>query len=274
MESLMNKSNLEQMYKTLWTEEPEKKLEILDSSCNPSNEMDFYKTAGSPQINKEDKVLDLGSGIGQHTFIIANQFGCRVTGIDMCVGNLSVARQEKERLGIGDHVEFIEGDIHELPFNSDTFNLIWCRDVLIHASNLPRVFSECSRVLKPKGKMIIYTVFSTKRINEDELTSICLPLNLEPKNLNRDYFEKSFTTAGFKVAHKKEIAGEWIEFNEEKYGHSSQYLMRLARMRREPDKFKKIFGEENYNVMTSNYTWSIFLLIGKLSASIYQLTLD
>lgn len=51
-------------------------------------------------------------------------------------------------------------DAHNMPFMGESFDTILCSDVLGHVKNPQKVISECYRVLRPNGAIIITTLFS------------------------------------------------------------------------------------------------------------------
>jgi ubiquinone/menaquinone biosynthesis C-methylase UbiE len=99
-------------------------------------------------------LLDIGSGIGGPARYFASVFGSRVTGVDL-TPQFVVAATELTRLtGLGDTVDFIEGDAAKLPFRSGTFDYAYCFYVGMNLPDKPAVMRECFRVLKPGGSLL------------------------------------------------------------------------------------------------------------------------
>src|SRR5882724_10151057 len=63
-----------------------------------------------------DHVLDIGSGIGGPSRYLAATFGCRVTGIDLTAEFCRIAADLARRTGLGDRVDYRQGDATSLPF--------------------------------------------------------------------------------------------------------------------------------------------------------------
>jgi ubiquinone/menaquinone biosynthesis C-methylase UbiE len=85
--------------------------------------------------------------------------------------------------GQSSHVTATAGWIEAIPAPDCSFDLIWCRDILPHLSDLPRAFAECSRVLKPGGKMLIYATFVTSLLTPAEASQLYPPLAVVAQNM-------------------------------------------------------------------------------------------
>jgi SAM-dependent methyltransferase len=90
--------------------------------------------------------LDLGCG--EKPFI-SSFAECSYTGIDVEVSGREKSLKSPDM--------FFDG--RTIPFGSDTFDGILCTQVLEHVGNLELTLSECNRVLKSDGVMIITVPF-------------------------------------------------------------------------------------------------------------------
>ncbi|RPH74509.1 methyltransferase domain-containing protein, partial [bacterium] len=52
-------------------------------------------------------------------------------------------------------LSFIQGDVHNLPFNDNSFDTVYCRYILEHVTQPQTVLTEAARVLKPGGRIFI-----------------------------------------------------------------------------------------------------------------------
>ena len=94
------------------------------------------------------QTLDLGCGTGRHTQWLA-EAGANVTAVDFSEGMLAEARSKPG----AEHVRFVQHDLHQpLPFADEEFDLVVSGLVLEHISDLPALFTEACRVLKPAGR--------------------------------------------------------------------------------------------------------------------------
>lgn len=110
-------------------------------------------------IKKGDRVLDLGSGAGNDCFVaraIVGETG-HVTGLDFTDAMLAKARENAQKLGFV-NVEFIKGDIEEMPLADDAFDVIVSNCVLNLVPDKNKAFAQILRVLKPSGHFCVSDV--------------------------------------------------------------------------------------------------------------------
>ncbi|WP_330961039.1 class I SAM-dependent methyltransferase [Photobacterium sp. 53610] len=105
-------------------------------------------------------VLDVGSGIGGTSRCLAKEFGCRVTGIDLTEEYCRAARMLSAKVGFTERIDYRQGDATQLPFQDDTFDVVWTEHVAMNISDKPRLYGEMYRVLKPGGTVAIYDILA------------------------------------------------------------------------------------------------------------------
>jgi len=110
-------------------------------------------------ITKGNSVLDLGSGAGNDCFVaraIVGETG-QVTGLDFTETMLEKARKNNEKLGYT-NVQFVQGDIEEMPLPDNTFDVIVSNCVLNLVPDKNKAFAQIMRVLKPNGHFCVSDV--------------------------------------------------------------------------------------------------------------------
>ncbi len=110
-------------------------------------------------IEKGNYVLDLGSGAGNDCFVVRAIVGetGKVTGLDFTDAMLAKANENTKKLGFT-NVEFVKGDIEEMPLNKDSFDVVVSNCVLNLVPNKNKAFAEILRVLKPNGHFCVSDV--------------------------------------------------------------------------------------------------------------------
>jgi SAM-dependent methyltransferase len=119
--------------------------------------LELARAAG---LDATKRVLDVGSGVGGTSRCLAKEFGCRVTGIDLTDEYCRAAEMLSARTGLAHLVDFRQGDATELPFDHQTFDVVWTEHVAMNIPDKTRLYKEMHRVLKPGGTLAIYDVLA------------------------------------------------------------------------------------------------------------------
>lgn len=110
-------------------------------------------------INPGNTVVDLGSGAGNDCFIARAEVGDsgHVIGIDFSPQMIAKARANALKRGYT-NVEFIEGDIENMPLEDNTINVVVSNCVLNLLPQKDHIFKEIHRILKPGGHFCVSDV--------------------------------------------------------------------------------------------------------------------
>ncbi|MEM9359346.1 MAG: class I SAM-dependent methyltransferase [Pseudomonadota bacterium] len=107
--------------------------------------------ASKLDIKPDDHLLDVGSGIGGPARYFANQFKCKVTGIDLTEEFCSVAEELTRRVGLQDDVAFHVGNALQMPFADASFDGAYSMNVSMNIADKTGLYREIHRVLRPGG---------------------------------------------------------------------------------------------------------------------------
>lgn len=112
------------------------------------------------RLQPGDRVLDIGSGLGQLTRAMAREVGAggRVVGIERDPAQLEAARREAEAHGEADRVEFRLGSAESPPLDRDergTFDVAHARFVLEHVTDPGRVVAAMVAAVRPGGRVVV-----------------------------------------------------------------------------------------------------------------------
>ena len=102
-------------------------------------------------IGKDTRVLDICSALGGPARHLAEEFGCRVTGIDATQEMVEEAKRRTAAAGLNDRVNFRLGNALDLPFRISSFDTVWGQDAWCYVTDKARLIREASRVTKPGG---------------------------------------------------------------------------------------------------------------------------
>ncbi|WP_041279236.1 class I SAM-dependent methyltransferase [Desulfobacula toluolica] len=117
--------------------------------------IDLFKKAS---LNSNALLLDAGCGIGGSSRLLAQQFNCRVIGVDLADQFINAANFLTRITGLENSVSFQQGSVLDLPFEDSTFDVVLCQHLLMNIENKSTVIKEFSRVLKQDGKLILHEI--------------------------------------------------------------------------------------------------------------------
>lgn len=126
---------------------------------------------------KNIKVLDVGCGIGGPSRMLAAEYDCTVTGIDLSSEFIRTAIELSKLVGLSDMTNFIAGNALNLPIKNNTFDAVWTQHVQMNIEDKTKFYSEIQRVLGNDGTFIYYDIFK----KGDEEVSYPMPWANEPE---------------------------------------------------------------------------------------------
>lgn len=259
-------AQLDELYAGLWTAHGDE-FAVLDQSLQPRSWTFLFDVAASAGLTARSIVADAGCGRGMHCVELTKRFGCRVIGFDIVLAPMTGAAAEVQNT----QVALVQADIERIPIRTGSVDFVWCRDMLVHVRNLPAAISECSRILRPGGKMLAWVTKQTELMEPCEARRLYTPLAIQPDSVSAQHLEDAFEGASLSVLQEEELGSELIQFYEERDGRASRELMRIARMRSRREQLVELWGRQRYESTAALYHWMIYHLLGKLSSGLYLL---
>ena len=140
-------------------------------------------------LSSDERVLDAGCGAGSITRAIAkdNPNGTAI-GIDRDPNFIDYAKRKAASDGI-ENIEFKIGDVLDLPFDDNHFDVVWSKHVLQWIGERQQALNEFKRVLKPKGRLIC--------CNFDGFCEDHYPLDAELHQYSVKWFKAAAEVLGF-----------------------------------------------------------------------------
>jgi cyclopropane fatty-acyl-phospholipid synthase-like methyltransferase len=113
------------------------------------------KMLAMAKFKKDTKVLDVGCGIGGPAFYIYDKYKCFIDGISTSDRGIELANTSSEEKGCDDRVKFYVADGQKNGMKDKSYDVVWVMESSHMMPNKKALFSECNRVLKDDGALIL-----------------------------------------------------------------------------------------------------------------------
>jgi len=150
-------------------------------------------------LNADMRVLDAGAGAG-HTAMAFAPYVKEVIAYDLTPAMLIQVEQNAQERGLT-NISTQQGDVENLPFDDDSFDVIVSRYSAHHWMNPAQAVREFARILKPNGYVIFSDIVASENPAFDTFLQ-ALELLRDPSHV-RDFsvsqWETMFGEAGFEA---------------------------------------------------------------------------
>jgi len=150
------------------------------------------------QLIPGETVLDLGSGGGIDVLLSARRVGPsgKAYGLDMTDEMLALANENKRKAG-AENVEFLKGEIENIPLPSNSVDVIISNCVINLSADKDRVLREAFRVLKPGGRLAVSDVVTRGEIVPEVRQSVLAWVGCIAGALEENEYRGKLSAAGF-----------------------------------------------------------------------------
>jgi ubiquinone/menaquinone biosynthesis C-methylase UbiE len=190
---------------------------VLDGCCDPitTNLYDLAQAqqipeealkaslgCGNPtalaQLNAGEVVLDLGSGGGIDVLLSARRVGPtgKAYGLDMTDEMLALAKENQRKAAV-ENVEFLKGEIEEIPLPDNSVDVIISNCVINLSADKDRVLREAFRVLKPGGRFAVSDVVVHGEVPQNMRENMMLWVGCIAGALQDTEYSSKLAAAGF-----------------------------------------------------------------------------
>jgi ubiquinone/menaquinone biosynthesis C-methylase UbiE len=150
------------------------------------------------ELKAGEVVLDLGSGGGIDVLLSARRVGPtgKAYGLDMTDEMLELARENQRKAG-ATNVEFLRGDIEDIPLPDNHVDVLISNCVINLAADKRKVLKEAFRVLKPGGRFAVSDVVRRKPLHGGIARSLELWAGCVAGALEENEYRQLLAEAGF-----------------------------------------------------------------------------
>jgi SAM-dependent methyltransferase len=168
----------------------------------PAEAMQASLGCGNPtalaELHEGETVLDLGSGGGIDVFLSARRVGPtgKAYGLDMTDEMLDLARENQRKAGVT-NVEFLKGDMEEIPLPDASVDVVISNCVINLAADKARVLTEAFRVLRPGGRLAVSDIVVRGEVPQEIRRNVELWMGCVAGALEESDYRAKLAAAGF-----------------------------------------------------------------------------
>jgi len=150
------------------------------------------------ELKPGEIVLDLGSGGGIDVLLSARRVGPsgKAYGLDMTDEMLALANENKRKAGI-DNVEFLKGEIENIPLPDNSVDVIISNCVINLSVDKDKVLRETFRVLRPGGRFAVSDVVTRGEILPEIRQSVLAWVGCIAGALDENEYRRKLAACGF-----------------------------------------------------------------------------
>eukprot|EP00814_Leptocylindrus_danicus_P001693 CAMPEP_0116040034 /NCGR_PEP_ID=MMETSP0321-20121206/24055_1 /TAXON_ID=163516 /ORGANISM="Leptocylindrus danicus var. danicus, Strain B650" /LENGTH=305 /DNA_ID=CAMNT_0003519645 /DNA_START=1 /DNA_END=918 /DNA_ORIENTATION=+ len=147
---------------------------------------EVLKWSGADEGKKPERVVDVGCGIGGSSRHIARKYGCTAKGITLSPYQANRGNELAAEQGLAEKTSFQVADALDMPFEDNSFDLVWSLESGEHMPDKKQFVNEVMRVVEPGGRVIIVT-WVHRDLAPEETSLTKKELKLLSK-INRSYY--------------------------------------------------------------------------------------
>lgn len=245
--------------------------ERLDVSLNPSGPDTLFDVASS-YLAPGARVVDAGCRDAAHVAkLVGVHAGVTGVGVDPVERHIAMARETVAACGLGNRLDLVLGTLEESGLPGGSADLVWCRDTIEQVPALKEFLIAAAQLLKPAGRMIVYTNLVTDRLEPGEAAMMRRHFGVVLTNMDERVLLDAYRAAGLDIERTIVVGSEWREWAEERTQPVSRALLQLSRLRRQRNEIVAEHGQDLYEHIEANLHWLLFQFLGKFEPVIHVL---
>jgi ubiquinone/menaquinone biosynthesis C-methylase UbiE len=167
--------------------------------------------ADKARIKKGMKVLDLCSALGAGLRFLVGNYDVEGFGLDGTKHMIDEARKRVEEYGLSGKIDMILGDVTDIPWPDETFDLVWGEDAWCYVVDKNKLIEEAFRVLKSGGE-IAFTdwIEAAAGLSDEEAERINSFMKF-PYMESRTSYGEILEDAGFRVEVTEDLTADFAD---------------------------------------------------------------
>lgn len=143
-------------------------------------------------LTKDKKMLEIGSATGFTSVNVSLLTGCECIGVDINDDSIKEAREYAKRQGVQNRVSFLKANAENLPFENESFDVVWCSNVTSFIKNKEKAIKEYLRVLKNGGTLVVIPIYYIKNPPKKIVSKISESIGTKIEIWNKSFWINLF----------------------------------------------------------------------------------
>jgi SAM-dependent methyltransferase len=106
-------------------------------------------------LDGASRVLDIGSGRGGPATLLAREFGCRITSVELIPEFVAVARARAQEAGVADLIDVVESDAKDFRVEPAAYDAALCIGASFAFDGLVPTVQALVRAVPPRGLVAV-----------------------------------------------------------------------------------------------------------------------
>jgi 2-polyprenyl-3-methyl-5-hydroxy-6-metoxy-1,4-benzoquinol methylase len=130
----------------------------------------FARRIPSKGFEAKGSIADIGTGYGWLAIALALNTENKIYAVDFSEARIQAARKIAAIMGVAEQITWVTGTVGQLPFADQSFDIVFCVEVIEHVSDRPEIAREIGRVTRKT-----LTITTPNKISPVILHDTCLP---------------------------------------------------------------------------------------------------
>jgi ubiquinone/menaquinone biosynthesis C-methylase UbiE len=170
--------------------------------------------------------------------MLAQQYGCKITGLDATAHMIDEANKRTKKAGLTNQITYKLGNALDIPYKSETFDIIWGQDAWCYTTDKDRLIQEAHRVLKPQGYIAFTDWLQVGTMTPQEWTDLNSFMAF-PYMETLEGYTTILKTTGFNILETEDLSPDFTQ-------HCHQYQTMLRTNLK--DGIIKKYGPEMFEI--------------------------
>lgn len=185
---------------------------VRETNRPPGGINSLIEVAKNTFMNKETKVLEVGTSTGFTALELARLVECKITAIDINELSIKECKERAKILGLK-NIDFQIGNAEELSFSNNSFDIVFCGNVTSIVNNREKALAEYSRVLKNGGYLIAIPMYYIKNPPEELVEDVSNAIRVNIKIHDKKYWIDMFKNDNLEILKEIDYKFDYIEDN-------------------------------------------------------------